>query len=256
MGMGGVTTPPVWPPLPPVAAPPTPAKAAPPFDYSPLDPKWKDSLASGLKSSQFTKYDDLFKAETQRYNERFRNTTGFVELDWKTFKAVALVETASEHPQWNTKPMQIGNTGDPAYGVLKTRQQNSDLIMDAQLRKDLATKPITDPQINIRAAIAYILTLSVKVGFKISDPAVRSHTVKSGENLWSIAKSEGTTIEELNASNSSASKIHPGEHLKFHRMVRVIVGWTPLTPEFLQERYNGSGDLQYALKIHYVLQFI
>ncbi len=108
-------------------------------------------------------YDATIKGELDAYATRLSATPGFPALDPKIFKAVAVVESGGPgNPSWSTRPMQIGNVGDPAYGVIKRQQEGSSIIMDQQLKNDIATKSINDPTLNVRAGIAYILTKAVR----------------------------------------------------------------------------------------------
>jgi hypothetical protein len=175
-----------------------------------------------------------------------------------------LVESGGPtNPAWSTRPMQIGNPGDSAYGVLQGGAQGSNLIMSVPLKLDIANKSISTPDLNIRAAIAYVFTMAAKSHPEqvIDNPKIQQIKVKPGQSLSSIAGANHTTIRDLAQQNpKSVGILHPGQVLNFqtaHTAV-VIAGWRQITPEFLARRYNGGGfdsigDPDYAAKLVYVL---
>lgn len=224
-----------------------------------ISPGWKATIDAALKDPRCSAYDPLIKREVASYQARFGKTPGFPALDWRLFKAQLLVESGGPaNPVWLTKPMQIGNPNDPAYGVLRRGAQGSTLIMSDQLKSDIATKPISMPDLNIRAAFAYIMTMAAKFRPEqiVDNPKIFHHTVLKNQSYASIARSDHTTIHDLAAENPTAGAvIHPGQVLAFQRahMATVIVGWRQITPDFLAKYYNGGGDPLYAAKLFYVL---
>ncbi len=201
-------------------------------------------------------YDGLIKSTVKHYQTRFAGVSGFPDLNWLIFKAVLLNESGGPtSPAWTTRPMQIGNVGDPGYGVLQGGQEGSAAIMSTQLKADIATKPISSPSLNIRAGIALILTKSREFGEKqkIINPEIKKYVVRKSDSLWKIAIEEKTTIGNLAANNPSMSaSIQPGETLAY-QTVSIHVRWAKITPSFLAYAYNGGGDLDYAEKISYIL---
>lgn len=130
--------------------------------------------------------------------------------------------------------------------------------MSSQLKADIATKPISMPDLNIRAAFAYIITMAAKFGVHqvIDNPKLLYHSVRRDESYSSIARHEGTTIEDLAVNNPKAGAvIHPGQVLAYQQahMTTAITGWRPITANFLATYYNGGGDSLYAEKLSYVL---
>jgi LysM repeat protein len=181
-------------------------------------------------------------------------------LDWLLFKALILTESGGPAgAAWTGRVMQIGNPGDPAYTVLKNGGEGSALVMGAQLRIDLDTRPIATPSLNIQAGIAYVMTKAAVMQLHevIDSPTPSNHVVKRGDAFARIANSEHTTLQELAEMNpkTNAGSLHPGQILSFHRahMQVAIIDWHAVTANFLATRYNGGGDKNYEAKLTYVL---
>jgi LysM repeat protein len=220
-----------------------------------LSEKWKATMNAAILNPRSSAYDELIKTTLQHYQIRFAGVSGFPQLNWLMFKAVLMNESGGPgNPAWTTKPMQIGNAGDPGYGVLQAGQEGSSKIMSPQLTADIATKPISTPSLNIRAGIALILTKSREFGEKqiIINPQMKKYTIKKSDSLSKIANEENTTIGNLAKNNPSASaNIQPGQTLNYQN-VSIHVQWAKITPSFLAYAYNGGGDLNYADKITYL----
>ncbi len=224
-----------------------------------LDPKWKQTVNDGLTNKDWDQYDALIKAEVDDYNRRLARTPGFVALDVKIFKAMVWTESGGPaNPAWTTRPMQIGNRGDPGLAVLKEGKEAAPLIMSDALKRDIKAGDINKPELNIRAGIAYALTrLATSEMQSVNDPTdpmVREYTVVAGDSLSKIAVKKGTTVDSLKALNPSALVLHPGQKLKFRKasIQRVITGWMGVNSANLASRYN-AGDPQYKEKLDYVL---
>jgi hypothetical protein len=198
----------------PVAGSATPAagaKAAPPAAApGQLDPKWVKTANDNLHNPAASAYDQTIREEVDEYNRRFPGIPGFSKLDPNLFKAQLLTETGPANPQWLTLPAQIGKPGDQAYGVLQRHEQRSFFVMSQGLQRDIATKPITDPVLNVRAAIAYVLTRAAHSRLVSrrdpTDTSERKHIVKRGEVVEAITRREHTTVSELYADNPWAVK--------------------------------------------------
>ncbi|MEI7714366.1 MAG: LysM domain-containing protein [Rhodospirillales bacterium] len=223
---------------------------------------WKATMVAAAKNKSTADYDALVKTILDDYTKRFGKTPDLWRLpDAKLFKAIMLVESGGPAGSaWTTRVMQIGNPGDPALAVLRSKAQHSDLIMNADLQSRLADPkqfPIDDPSLNIQAGIAYAFVRAAK--FTTSWVADLSnlipYTVKSGDSLYRIALREHTSIEQLKTDNPTLAKVlHPGVVLKFHRgqYVTAISGWKAMDAQFFATQYNGGGDAEYAAKVEYV----
>ena len=119
-----------------------------------------------------------------------------------------------DNPSWKTRPMQIGNPGDPAYEVLQKEKEGSSRIMDTTLREALKSGSINDPIINIKAGIAYLFTRMAIQGTVLDerDSNVYEYKVERGDTFEGIAKKKGTTVAELKESNPAveSTKIQIG----------------------------------------------
>jgi len=219
-------------------------------------------MDAAIENPKSSVYDELIQSELITYRSRLATTPGFPNLDWRLFKAVVLIESGGPAcAAWTSRAMQFGNPSDPAYNVLRSATQGSALIMDSQLKNDIATKSISIPTLNIRAGIAYILTMAAQFGSAqmIDDPTIRQHTVQKKESLFSISRSVHTTIQDIATNNPTLGRtLRPGQVIAYQlaHMTMVITGWTPITPDFPAAYYNGNsngqGDPNYADKIRYV----
>ncbi len=77
----------------------------------------------------------------------------------------------------------------------------------------------------------------------------------SGDNFSRIARTERTTVPDLQVSNPNTGRnLRVGQGVNFHHasMQWVITGWRTIDAAFLASRYN-KGDAAYAEKLTYVL---
>jgi LysM repeat protein len=220
----------------------TPPAAAP----GQLDPRWVKTANADLHNPAASAYDQTIKDEVDEYNRRFAGIPGFEKLDSKLFKAQLLTETGPANPQWLTLPAQMGKPGDKAYGVLKRNEERSNLVMSQRLQGEIATKSINDPVLNVKAAIAYVLTRAAHSRLvsrrNPTDTSEHKHIVKRGEVIEIIARREHTTVSELYADNPWAVKgINEGQTLTFYRasMVPEIYEFDKIDSQFIAKQYNS-----------------
>lgn len=232
-----------------------------------LSQKWKDTVDKGINDKRWDDYDADIKREVTGYGAKFAKKSQFLEkplptVNWLYIKAMLWVESGGpDNPAWKTRPMQIGNSGDPGFDVLKQGKEGSRLIMSQGLQKDLEAGLINKPKVNVCAGIAYLYTRMAKSQIKTlyddQDKKVYEYTVISGDNLTRIAGKVGTTVEELKDRNKSAgTMIKPGRKLKYRKAKkqRAIIDWRPFTTQNIAERYNGGGDPDYAAKLNYLIK--
>lgn len=214
----------------------------------------KSRFVKYLSESGQDKYDTVIKNEVAGYNSRFASTPGFTSLDWRWIKAMAWVESGPDSPAWLTSPLQIGNPGDPGLSIIRDDKDHSDLIASAELRSKLKTNKI-DAGLSIRAAIAYLYHRAAFPKYqyvtKIDDTNMHTYTIKKGDSLATIAKSQHTTIDviETDSGLTDKSVLHPGQVLKFklaHKQWQ-INGWECWQQAIID--YNGGGDPQYWKKV-------
>ena len=235
-----------------------------------LSKSWTDTVDDGLTNVAWDAYDALIQAEVGPcpctatdvgYNPRFIKdvSTGYVCVDWKLIKAMLWVESGGpKNAAWQSRPFQIGNKGDQAYTVLKQGSEGSALIMSEALAKDIKTKSIDLPELNVKAGIAYAFTRMAKFkeGSIIDeDQKIYIATVVKGDSLDRIAHRVGTTVEVLKKFQGSAGTILKiGQEVQYQKakLGKIISSWRTWDFATVADRYNGGGDLSYAEKLEYV----
>ena len=223
-----------------------------------LTQQWKDTVQRGVTDKRWDEYDSVIQREVANYNRRFS-----IGVNWLIPKAMVWVESGGpDNPAWKSRPMQIGNPGDPAYDVLKAGKEGSDVVMDATLSAAVKSAQINTPTVNLQAGIAYLFARMAKWEEKsipdAKDPKVYTHTVVANDNLWSIAQKNGTTMDELKKMNpTAANMIKPGQVLSYHKakMGMAMDSWRAWDSTTVASRYN-VGDPDYAAKLTYLLSSI
>lgn len=225
---------------------------------------WQETMQDGLTNAAWDAYDTTIKFEVADYNSRLSGTPGFKKVDWQLPKAMLWTESGGpKNKSWRTRPLQIGNPGDPAYEVIKNGREGSSVIMSASLKSDVAHGNINEPILNIRVAIAYLMTRMAKYETKSvidpTDPKPFTYKVESGDNgLAVIARKVGSTTETLQKLNPGKKVLHVGDVIQCQKasLQTVIAGWRTFDTKTVAERYNGGGDPKYADKLDYVLSLL
>ena len=228
----------------------------------PIDKRWIDTMERGINDATWDAYDHIIKSEVAAYETRFPALKS--KVNWLLLKAMLWSESGGpSNPAWKTRPMQIGNKNDPGYKVLQNASEGSDIIMNDALRKAIKNSSINTPELNIKAALAYLYTRMAVTNIQsvrdLKDTKSYDYTVMAGDSLDKIAKKMGTTIFELKRLNSSANgTIRPGQKLKYYKakMRRRVISWRKFNAENFEERYNGFGDEFYAEKLLYIVNNI
>jgi hypothetical protein len=220
---------------------------------------WEDGVDKADET--WDAYDCELRAAVIEYNRHLAGSPSYFPLDWKVVKAMLWVETGARSPKWRTRPMQIGNDGDPGLQSLLLGNEGGDLIVPPSMRPYLSIDGVKrQPTQNIRAGIGYLLMRMAKFGFKsIPDADARIHEVTAapGDSLDRIAKAQGSTLDVMRKLNPSVNIVHAGDVLRYQKasIQRVITGWGSLSAGSIALRYN-SGDPQYAKKFQYAAQAI
>jgi hypothetical protein len=91
-----------------------------------------------------------------------------------------------------------------------------------------------------------------------ADSKVYEITVKAGDSVDKIAKSQGSTIDTLKKLNPTAAVLRSGQVLKCQKasIRRVITSWRHISATSIAQRYNGGGDPNYAKKLDYALMLV
>jgi LysM repeat protein len=210
--------------------------------------QWKAMIDGALTDVQWDAYDQTIQTEVSQYTARLA-----IWADWKLFKAQVWTESGAAVPAWKTRPMQIGNPGDPAYATLKNHRENSDIIMSDAMKADLKRdRSINDPVFNIQLGLAYAYTKVATFGSTVTDRTIREYTVRPGDAIDRIAVAVGSTRQDLLDLNPTAKgAIFPNQKLKYQKASIKVISCPAFTPELLQSKYNGNGDPSYADKIKY-----
>ncbi|MDO9224994.1 MAG: LysM domain-containing protein [Pseudomonadota bacterium] len=237
-----------------------------------INQNWKNTVDDGINNAAWDAYDtiihnevgDMICSADQHYNARFIENayhTKYTGVDWKLMKAILWVESGGpRNSAWTTRPMQIGNKGDPAYDVLKRGADDSSIIMASDLLSTIKTQSIDQPELNIRTGIAYLFTrmayFDTDTVFDPDDAKVYLEVVQQGDSLEKIGKRVGTTVDVLASLRKlgKSKTLQPGEKLQYRKatLQRVIKSWRTWDYQNIAARYNGGGDPAYAEKLEYV----
>jgi LysM repeat protein len=223
--------------------------------------KWQAGIPNP-PTLAWNSHDATISAAVTAFNSHLAATPGFVVLPTRTIKAMVWVETGAANAQWTTKPLQIGVTGDPGLAALLGNVEGGELILPSAIKTTLtAALARTDPIHNIRAGIGYLLMRMATFEFKsvlAPGSAPFSVTVKAGDSLDKIARTNGSTPEVMKQLNPGVVVLTVGQVLRCQKasIQRQITGWRTITTTAIAARYNGGGDSNYAAKLNYVLTII
>lgn len=230
-----------------------------------LDAGWTRTIDAGITNSMAHIYDGVVYGEWGSYYARLMVTPGFVVPIPTLLIAMLWVESGGPmRSEWFSRVMQIGNAGDKGWPALQRHEGTTVLVVRPELLRVIdapwSTTLLNTPVFSIQAGLAYLfMKMSLSDDRTILDPqdtTLHQHSVEAGETASSIAHSESTTVEELQASNPGINldRLRPGQTLRCHRARRgrVITGWRSFNAETIASNYNGTGDPNYAEKLRYV----
>lgn len=153
--------------------------------YAQVSQGWKDTYKSVFKNpALWNEYDSWIQSCIKDFTENLSsNSIGLPsDFDWNLIKAMIWVESGGPLVHggldWRTKPFQIGNQGDSGLAVVLAGDEKIPLIWSKEQRKDLTAEKVrTDPKMNIKAGIAYLLNKLMKrdasgkfAGWRALDP--------------------------------------------------------------------------------------
>ena len=229
--------------------------------YNDLNEMWRLGIKKACGDMRWYKYDLIIMQVINEYTKNLVDR-GFTPPDWHLIKAMLWTETGAvtngvDNLVWLKKPMQIGNRNDPAMQVVLSGTECTDLVVPTDTRKKLTSEKITtDPYFNIFAGIGYLLSRFAHCNMveeaDLQENEVHEYTVTKGDNLFSIAKNNGTTEASLKQESGLLSdSLKLSQVLKYKKMhtTKKISSWDVLTPEEVAKRYNGGGDTKYAKKL-------
>lgn len=224
---------------------------------------WQTTIDSALSDRRWHAYDCDIQATVNRFNRHLAGTPNYYFLDWRLVKAMVWTESGGPtNRAWSSRPIQIGNPGDPGLRALFSDKEGGPLILPPDMKDKLTLATATaTPQMNIQAGIAYLLMRLAKFGMAtVIDPAdnkVYEVAAKPGDTFERIARANGTTVDTLKALNKSMVILRLGQTVRFQKasIRKIITRWDPPTPRNIATRYN-VGDPDYARKLEYCLCII
>lgn len=222
----------------------------------------QDGINNGASDVRWDSWDCEIQVTVSKYNHHLSGTAGYIPLDWQFIKAMLWVETGADHPQWNSRPMQIGVAGDPGLTSFLSGNEGGDLILPPIWKGPLTTTLVrTTPAYNICAGVGYLLMRMANFEYRSvpgADSDIYEVAVKSGDSLEKIARAQASTIDMLKKLNPAVTVLRPGQTLKYTKasVRKVIASWRHISTTSIAQRYNGGGDLNYAKKLDYALSLV
>jgi hypothetical protein len=223
--------------------------------------KWQEMIDQAKSDPRWRAYDSEIILAVSEFNAHLSSMKGYFPLDWRLIKAVIWTESGGPDSRaWNSRPMQIGNPGDPGLAALLSGKEGGEIIMPPQLKGRLNMGNAGIPPFNIRAGIAYLLMRCASYGFvqvmDARDSKVYEYTVQAGDSLDKIARRQGTTLEVLRKLNPAAAVVRPGQSIRYQKasIQKIVTRWQPITTGLIAQKYNTNlGDPNYAKKLDYCL---
>jgi hypothetical protein len=161
--------------------------------------QWQDGINKAISDVRWDSWDCEIQATVSEYNHHLSGTAGYIPVDWQFIKAMAWVETGADHPQWNSRPMQIGVAGDPGLTSFLSGNEGGDLMLPPVWKARLTEILVkTTPAYNICAGIGYLLMRMANFEHRSvlgADSQIYEIAVKSGDSMDKIAKANGSTID-------------------------------------------------------------
>jgi hypothetical protein len=213
---------------------------------------WRRTVDAAKSDLRWDLWDAVIRAEVLDYQTRLG-----LGVDWRIFKAQIWTESGASSPAWLTRPMQIGNAGDPGYATMRDHREHADAIMSDQVKAALdGGDSINNPKLNIQVGLAYAYMKLSDYDTVVTDKQIRTYSVVRGDALERIAHTLGTTQKNLIDLNPQAANgLRVGQKLSYQSAEIRPVGCM-VNAARLQTYYNGNGDPNYAEKITYCLQII
>ena len=219
--------------------------------------KWKETIDAALTSSTWDEYDCEIMRVANEFNHYLAKTPGFKPLDWRVVKAMIWTETGGpSDSSWTSRPMQIGNPGDPGLRALLSGRDGGELIIPPALKQTLtATSAIATPVMNIRAGTAYLLMRFASYGYRtVTQGPVSDYIVQPGDSFDKIAREDHSTVQTLQRLNPGVHTLHAKQVIEMQKasLEKIITGWHPITTTTIAHKYN-VGDTHYSRKLEYCL---
>lgn len=240
--------------------------------YFGLNPVWMRGVLGAWGDPRWNSHDGTIQDTLNRYFHHIRlHGWPLPSMDWRYIKAMLWTESGAgmsnhDNPIWRSKPMQIGNSGDPGMGVVLRGEERTRLLIPPDIYQTLTEASIrSQAQANIRAGIGYLFgKLShsrwvERVNDK--DSKVYEYLVQPGDSLERIAQRNGSSVASIQQNTpelNGGGYLRAGMRLKYQKILREqqITRWELFSLQNIADRYNGGGDLAYARKLALCLDVI
>lgn len=229
--------------------------------------KWKDSLDKARDNPRFFELDKTIIDTVNTYNKHLSNTPNYKPLDWKLIKAMILAESTSfETNAWRTRPLQIGNSGDPGLRSLLEGNEGGYLIIPPAWQNGRLTisSALNNQTDNIRAGVGYLLMKAANRDIRrIEDPKgeiLETSVTPTLNSAWKIAQAFGTTVDSLKEVNAKKKiyinnlQINQKIYYRKSSMRKVITGWKKIDKNTVYNLYNKNKKSNYSEKIDYAIE--
>ncbi len=186
-----------------------------------------------------------------------------IDAIWLKTIACTEVHAVQNNTQWNSRPMQIGNSGDRAIDDVLGHDAHwkaiAELIIPPEYRYLNIANIRANPKENIIAATAYILMNSCTFATAtfVQDKDIKEVEISRDLNSYAkLAKATESTIDTLIRLNPEKhpNRLQLGDRLRYQPAVRkmMIYRTEPLDAASLAALYNVSGDAHYGAKLIFI----
>ena len=161
--------------------------------------KWCKARAIDISKNEtaWDAYDFDIGSTIGAYNQHLRSTPNYHPVEFRFIKAMIWTETGATAEQWNKKPMQIGNPGDPGLKDILTSRQGK-LILPLNYQQLLtASNVVTIPLFNIVAGVGYLLKMFAHFGFEATTKLTSQHAVHTVHRFNTSTHEEQVVLKPL-----------------------------------------------------------
>lgn len=187
--------------------------------------KWQDTVNESRYSSRWSMYDAEIKNIVNEYNKNLNKTPGYHDLNWKFIKAMIWVESGGpDNPAWRSRPIQIGNKGDPGLRAFFSDNEGGYLILPPVWKGRLnMNSAISNPIDNIRAGVGLLLMKQANKDVRVvmdKDSRVYTIEVHDEKTLSELSKKNSSTVEVMKKMNPEFSFLKRGQIWKYKKSVK------------------------------------